>query len=85
MLSVSEAARRVRRDPETIRRWIRNGKLRARKIGQQHFIEEDDLAAVERDEFEMLPVPRSWGWGRTITGEPMPSSVEAIRRSREGH
>lgn len=43
MLTVPEAARRTRRHPETIRRWIREGKLRARKVGTQHVIEESDL------------------------------------------
>src|SRR4249919_3253512 len=46
MLTVPEAARRARRDPETIRRWIRAGKLTARKVGTQHVIHEDDLAAL---------------------------------------
>ncbi len=85
MLTVPEAARRVRRDPETVRRWIRSGRIRARRIGNQHFIDEADLAVIESEEFEMLPVPRSWAWGRTLTGEPVPNSVEAVRRSREGH
>ena len=40
MLTVPEAAQKAGRDPETIRRWIRSGKLRARKIGTQHVIEE---------------------------------------------
>lgn len=84
MLTVPEAAKRVRRDPETVRRWIRAGKLRARKIGTQHFIEEDDLVAVTRTA-EMLPVPKSWGWDRTFDGKPMPNVVEWIHRSREGH
>jgi excisionase family DNA binding protein len=34
MLTVPEIAARVGRDPETIRRWIRTGKLRARKVGR---------------------------------------------------
>lgn len=83
MLTVPEAAKRVRRDPETVRRWIRAGKLRARKIGTQHFIEEDDLALLDDGEAEVLPIPKSWGWGKTLTGEPMPNPVEIIRRSRE--
>jgi uncharacterized protein len=45
MLTVPEAAKRANRDPETVRRWIRAGKLPARKVGTQHLIEEDDLAA----------------------------------------
>jgi excisionase family DNA binding protein len=43
MLTVSEAARRARRNPETVRRWIREGKLTAWKVGTQHVIDEDDL------------------------------------------
>src|ERR1700675_2466554 len=45
MLTVPEAARRAGKNPETIRRWIREGKLPARKIGTQHQIDQDDLAA----------------------------------------
>jgi excisionase family DNA binding protein len=43
-LTVPEAARRVGKNPETIRRWIWQGRLRATKIGNQHFVEPDDLA-----------------------------------------
>lgn len=46
MLTVPEAAQRAGRDPETIRRWIRSGRLRARKIGTQHVIEEADLEST---------------------------------------
>lgn len=46
MLTVPEAARRAGRHPETIRRWIREGRLRAHKIGTQHVIEPDDLVEV---------------------------------------
>jgi excisionase family DNA binding protein len=45
-LTVPEAARRVGRDPETIRRWIRAGKLPSHKVGTQHIIDEHDLDAV---------------------------------------
>jgi excisionase family DNA binding protein len=45
MLTVPEAARRAGRNPETIRRWIREGKLPARKVGTQHMIDQDDLTA----------------------------------------
>jgi excisionase family DNA binding protein len=43
MLTVPEAARRAGRNPETIRRWIREGKLTAWKVGMQHVIDVDDL------------------------------------------
>ena len=46
MLTVPEAARRAGRHPETIRRWIREGRLRAHKVGTQHVIEPADLLEV---------------------------------------
>ena len=80
MLTVPEAARRTKRDPETVRRWIRSGRLRATKIGTQHLIDEADLARVTCD--ATLPLPTSWR--RTKTGEVMPDVVAAIRSSRAG-
>jgi excisionase family DNA binding protein len=46
MLTVPEAARLARRNPETIRRWIREGKLPSTRVGTQYLIEEVDIAAV---------------------------------------
>lgn len=43
MLTVLHVAERVGRDPETVRRWIRSGKLPATKVGLQHMVAEDDL------------------------------------------
>ncbi len=82
MLTVPEVARRLGRNPETIRRWIREGKLRAHKVGTQHIVEEEDLRSAAESE-ETLPLPPQWG--RTITGERMPDVVAAVRRSRAGH
>lgn len=81
MLTVPEAAKRSGKDPETVRRWIRSGRLRARKVGTQHVIEETDLELLL--EGDILPLPPEWG--RTITGEPMPNVVRAVRLSRVGH
>lgn len=84
MLTVPEVARRVGRDPETVRRWIRSGRLRARKIGTQHVIEERDLEAVTgEDEGEMLPLPKRWRVSES--GQPAPNWVRALHRSRQGH
>jgi len=82
MLTVPEAARRANRNPETIRRWIRAGRLRARKIGTQHVIEEDDLEDVLDDEHERLPLPDEWK--TTAEGNPMPNVVRVIHESRRG-
>jgi len=83
MITVPEAAKRAGKDPETIRRWIRSGQLRARKIGTQHVIEEEDLDAFLDD--EQLPVPLEWGWDRMPDGRPVPNVVRALRLSRLGH
>jgi len=70
MLTVLQAAKRSGKHPETIRRWIREGKLPARKIGTQHVIEEADLGKLVTD--DVLPgVSR---FGREI--------VTSIRRQR---
>jgi hypothetical protein len=39
-------------------------------------------ARIPVDEPEMAPLPA--GWGETLTGEPMPHVVAAVRRSRRG-
>ncbi len=79
-MTVAEVAKVTGRDPETVRRWIRSGKLRSSKVGTQHVVEEPDL-----DEFlapESLPVPERW---RTFgSGRPQPDWVAAIARSRRG-
>jgi excisionase family DNA binding protein len=82
MLTVPQAARRIGRNPETVRRWIREGKLTARKVGTQHIIEERDLDALDPTK-RRIDLPAAWR--RTVTGEPMPDVVDAIRRSRAGH
>lgn len=82
MLTVMQAAQRVGRDPETIRRWIRAGRLRARRSGNRHLIEEDDLALVAEE-------PRSIGVPPPLenfeSGNPQPDWVKILHRSRSGH
>lgn len=81
MLTVPEASRRVGRDPETIRRWIRSGRLRATKVGTQHVIDEADLDALA-EEGVSLPVPDRW---KTFSsGRPQPDWVAVLHRSRRG-
>ena len=83
MITVPEAARRAGRNPETIRSWIREGKLPARKVGTQHVLEEEDLAAILGRSAETGPLPPAWT--TTTWGGPMPDVVTAVRRSRIGH
>ena len=83
MLTVPEAARRLQRNPETIRRWIREGKLRATKVGTQHILEERDLDAMLADSGGMVELPPEWQ--TTFWGGPMPDFVSIIRRQRSEH
>ena len=82
-LTVSQAARRARRNPETVRRWVREGKLPATRAGTQIVIDERDLSAFLGETSDTLPMPDEWR--RTFWGGPMPDDVAAIRRSRDEH
>jgi excisionase family DNA binding protein len=81
MLTVPDAAKRAGRDPETIRRWIRSGRLPARKVGTQHVIEDADLDALLA-EGAVLPLPAAWR--TTRSGARMPNVPAAVARSRAG-
>jgi excisionase family DNA binding protein len=80
MITAPEAARRSGRTAETIRRWIRSGRLRAQKVGTQHVIDEGELEAVLDESGDMLPVPQRWRV--SDSGRPLPNVVAAVRRSR---
>ena len=80
MITVPEAAKRAGKDPETIRRWIRSGRLRAEKVGTQHVINESDLEPLLDDAELALPSD----WVKLPDGRPMPNVVRAIRLARTG-
>jgi len=82
MLTVPEAARRTGRNPETIRRWIRAGRLRSTKVGTQHLIDEPDLDALTLDA-DTTPLP---DWLKYLPdGRPQPNWERIIRDSRNSH
>jgi len=72
----------VGRNPETVRRWIRSGRLRASKVGTQHVIDERDLKLATA-ESQMAPLPKEWA--TLPTGEPMPDIVSFLHESRRSH
>jgi excisionase family DNA binding protein len=82
MITVPEAAKRVGRDPETVRRWIRSGKLPSKRVGTQHLVDEHDLAALV-DGSDSLPLPEEWRY--MSDGRPQPDWVRLVRESRESH
>jgi excisionase family DNA binding protein len=83
LITVPEAARRSGRNPETIRRWIREGRLPATKVGTQHILDEKDLDEVLGRSNATVELPAEWR--ETFWGGPMPDVVSALRRSRVGH
>ncbi len=72
LITVSEAARRLGRSIEQVRRYLREGKLPGRRIGQQWFIEE---AALGR-RYE-APEPRVHRIGEAV------AVMETARTARE--
>ena len=82
-LTVPEAARRAGRNPETVRRWIREGKLRSTKVGTQHLVDQQDLDVMTDEQDLTLPILAVWQ--QTSWGGPMPDVVQAVRRTRSGH
>jgi len=82
LLTVPEAARRARCTPETVRRWIRSGQLRASKVGSRQVIAESDLQAV-LDEVWPVEIPAAWRIDRT--GAPQPDWESIVRETRDSH
>ncbi len=81
MITVPEAARRLGRNPETIRRWIRSGRLRSERVGTQYLVDERDLDEAA-GAGEMLPLPPDLE--DTDDGVPQPDWVRLIREERGG-
>lgn len=81
MITVPEAARRLGRNPETIRRWIRSGRLHSERVGTQHLVDERDLDEAA-GAGEMLPLPPDLE--ETDDGVPQPDWVRLIREERGG-
>ena len=88
MITVAEAARRLNRSIEQVRRYLREGKLKGQRIGNQWFVEESGLGAaygeplvphelVERIRRTREEIRRRVGHDFDV--------VEMIRLSREGH
>jgi excisionase family DNA binding protein len=82
MLTVAEAAQRVGRSPGTVRRWIREGRLRAERSNGYRMIDPDALDEVRDEMYPMLPLPPEWQ--ELEDGTPAPNWVAAVALSRLG-
>ena len=78
MLTIREAAARAGVAEETVRRWIRSGRLPARRDGPRLLVAAEDVTRVAPA--ASLPLPPEWR--QTSTGEPQPDWVDLVRRSR---
>jgi excisionase family DNA binding protein len=83
MLTVDEAAQRVGRSPGTVRRWIREGRLRAATAKGRHIIDPGALNEVRDEMYPMLPLPPEWQY--LEDGSPAPNWVAGLALSRLGH
>jgi excisionase family DNA binding protein len=81
VLTVSEAAARAGRDPETVRRWIRSGRLPSHRDGPRHLVEAGDVDRLVGND---APAPLPSAWERTTWGAPQPDWTTLVRRSRGG-
>ena len=70
MLTVSEAAERTGRSPETVRRWIRQGRLPAERVGSRHAIRAEDLAQIVDELYPMAELPADWRLGKDRSAAP---------------
>jgi len=79
-MTVPDAARFAGRNPETIRRWIREGKLRSERVGTQHLVLSEDVAAILPD--QPLELPAHW---QDPDSGSMPPWEHLVRNGRESH
>ncbi len=91
MITVAEAARRLNRSQEQVRRNLRDGKLKGQHIGNQWFVDEACLAKGNENEFRPL-IPFELQRRIRETRERIYRRngtvfdvVEMVRETREGH
>ncbi len=88
MITVAEAARRLNRSIEQVRRYLREGKLSGRRTGNRWFVEEAVLKSptgeplvprklMERIDQRREAIRQRLGYDLDV--------VELVRRSREEH
>ena len=87
MITVAEAARRLHRSQEQVRRNLRDGKLRGQRIGNQWFVEEVETRLKARKPYidpELLA--RIFARRAELAKRgSLPDIVELIHESRRSH
>lgn len=80
LLTVRDIARRVGRSEETVRRWIWSGKLPARKLGNQLFVSEKDVASLDYP--RVSDVRAEYGASRRARRRPGKGKAESADTNR---
>jgi excisionase family DNA binding protein len=87
MITVPEAARRLDRSIEQVRRYLREGKLRGQRIGNQWFVEEsaiqDKMASPYEQQMEVLHRIRENRAAILRESGIQPPAAETVRQVRE--
>ncbi len=52
LLTIDQVAKKLRRHPYLVRRWVREGRLKGKKFGPTWMIDERELARFRRQEPE---------------------------------
>ena len=88
MITVAEAAKRMNRSIEQVRRYLREGKLKGQRIGNQWFVEESSLVVAPWRPLvppELLEdIRRLRGLVREEAGHDF-DVVAMLREERESH
>jgi excisionase family DNA binding protein len=74
-VTVQEAARRVHRSPETIRRWIWSGKLPATKRGNKYYVD-----VIHLEEVAMELDARAWHSPEREQAQALRDWIESVDR-----
>ena len=90
MITVAEAARRLNRSIEQVRRYLREGKLNGQRIGNQWFVYETSLNSGEKLEplipIELVEEIRQRRKRIFLeNGSQYFDVVEELRKDRESH
>jgi excisionase family DNA binding protein len=89
-ITVAEAARRLGKSTEQVRRYLREGKLKGQRVGSQWFVDEEAIDRVARPPEPLIPaelVKRIDDLRESIfkrNGLEF-DVVGIVRESREGH